>query len=330
MNNQVGISTTTEATRRQHCRLRWSAPLFGAALLAVTGLQLPDQTLLWRELQNTGHILVFGALALLTLCSLRSTASAGRQHPLRIYLVAGSITLLSGIAVEAVQAVTGGDADVYDIVRDAIGILIVLLASAGFDAAIVRPPRFVLLGIATALAIAGSWPITSLAMAYYQRAQAFPVIFAPAADWQSHFIHLKQARLDRTHDASTCAAASMTTAQATLRLEPVRYAGISIIEPEPDWHDRDFLLLDVYSTKPAPVELTLRIHDARHNQDYSDRYNRVLKLAPGANRFRIPLADVRNAPAGRRMDMTRIAGVMLFIFDATAPVTLCAGPLWLE
>lgn len=334
MYNRNGSDETGKATPWPRCRLRWSLPMLAALLLAVTCWQLPGQALIWRELQNTGHTLLFGVLALLALCSWRTSTPADRRHPLHAYLAAGTLTLLGGIAVEVVQAITGGDADAYDVARDGAGILIALIACAGFDPTVVQPRRVALRVtlpvIAAALAVAGSWPLTSLAWAYHQRAQAFPVIFDPAADWQAPFVKLSHARLERTRDASACAAAPSAAELGKLRLAPVRYAGISIIEPEPDWRDRDILALDLYSVQPVPFDLVLRIHDARHDQAYTDRYNRPLTLAPGANRIRIPLAEVRDAPAGRRMDMAHIAGVILFIPDATGPVTFCTGPLRLE
>jgi hypothetical protein len=301
-------------------------PLSAALLLAVTVGQLPGQTLLWREIQNTGHSLVFGILALLTLCTLRRHAPASRLRPLRTYLAAGTLALLCGIVVEVVQAVSGGDADTGDVVRNAVGILIALLACAGFDRSVLRPSRSVLLGVAAALAMAGSWPLASLAWACHQRALAFPVFFDPVADWQPAFTRLSHARLERTRDAGACPAAS----RARLWLAPVRYAGIAIIEPEPDWRGRATLVLDFVSGQPAPFELVLRIHDTRHDQAHTDRYNRQLTVVPGANRFRIPLTEIRDAPAGRHMDMAHIAGIKLFIADVAGPVSLCIGPLWLE
>lgn len=332
MHNQDGIDGSEQVAPRPRCRPRWSVPASAAVLLAVTGWQLPGQTLLWRELQNTGHTLLFGVLALLALCTLRSHAPADRSHPVRAYLAAGTITLLGGIAVEAVQAVSGGDADAFDIVRDMAGILIALLASAGFDPAIVRPRRAALRaalpGLAVILVLVSSWPLSSLAWAYHQRARAFPVIFDPVADWPAPFIQLSHARLERTRDTKSCTTPSSITDLVSLRLEAVRYAGISVIEPQPDWRGHHELLLDLIT--PQPVDLTLRIHDARHDQAYTDRFNRLLKLVPGANRIRIPLAEIRDAPAGRHMNMARIAGVTLFIPDATGPVSFCIGPLRLQ
>ena len=60
--------------------------------------------------------------------------------------------------------------------------------------------------------------------------------------------------------------------------------------------------------------MTLRIDDRAHRDNLSpdDRFNRRLALAPGRQTLRIAVDDIRAAPAGRSMDMTRIDQVILF------------------
>ena len=77
------------------------------------------------------------------------------------------------------------------------------------------------------------------------------------------------------------------------------------------WREFQFesLTFVIHSVQPNPFQLVLRIHDRLHNQEHADRFNRSLLVMQGENRFRIPLAEIRNAPVGREMDMTRITGV---------------------
>lgn len=328
------IDRDTRVARWPRCHPRWSVPAAAILLLGVTFWQLPGSSLLLGELQNFGHTLLFGVLALLVLCTYRAIAPANARHPLWAYLAAGTGCLLAGGAVEGIQALTGGDADARDVVRDLAGILIALCAGAAFDPRFVRPPRLsariVLLGIALVLAVSSSWPLATLAWAHYQRARAFPVIIDPAAAWSAHYLRHIHARQEGPDDVTACAAPAGSAGLSRLRLAPVRYAGISVIEPYPDWLGHEMLVFELYSVESVPFDLALRIHDARHDQDFSDRFNRRLTLKPGPNRFRIPLVEVRDAPAGRRMDMSNIAGVMLFLPDATGPVSFCMGTLRLE
>jgi hypothetical protein len=91
-----------------------------------------------------------------------------------------------------------------------------------------------------------------------------------------------------------------------------------VMEPVHDWSRASVLVLDVTNPLPQPVRMTLRILDATHDWTHADRFNQPLVL-PAATRasVRIALPAVESAPRGRRMDMTRIANVMLF---AAAPL----------
>ena len=73
------------------------------------------------------------------------------------------------------------------------------------------------------------------------------------------------------------------------------------------------MLLDLTNPGDRPLELSLRIHDVRHDQEYSDRFNwRITLPAQSRETIRVPLAAVRNAPRGRQMDLEHIAGLLLF------------------
>ncbi|MEZ5541676.1 MAG: VanZ family protein [Pseudomonadota bacterium] len=319
------------------CRPGYAVAGSIALLLGITFGRLAEDSLLWRELQNTGHTLLFGVLALLVLCSYRAYAKRCTRRGVADYLVAGVVCLTCGIAVELIQEVTGRDADAIDVLRDLAGILSALGLSAAFDPGLRArgqplqraSRRLALLVPVGCLAIASISPFCVLAWAYQQRAHAFPVLADPAARWSAPFLALSHASLDRPGDSMACAA-NGKAGLARLRLEPVRYAGFSIIEPQPDWRGHTQLLLELYSIQPEPLELSIRIDDARHNQEQTDRYNRRLALAPGENTIHIPLSEVLHAPAERRMDMAHIAGVTLYITDTSRPVVFCMGPLRLE
>ena len=67
----------------------------------------------------------------------------------------------------------------------------------------------------------------------------------------------------------------------------------------------------------------LRVDDRGHDGvTYSDRFNRNLRIEAGLNRFRVPIDDIVAAPAGRRMDPTRMKKISLFATGPTAPFTV--------
>jgi len=115
-----------------------------------------------------------------------------------------------------------------------------------------------------------------------------------------------------------------------VRFNPGEYPGISVIEPEPDWSGYRSLRLDVFSANKNGLILVLRVHDDRHNQQFLDRFNMRLQIRPGMNEIDIPLRQIALAPRGRKMDMTNIAGVVLYMVGLNEPVELEIGNIFLE
>ncbi len=59
--------------------------------------------------------------------------------------------------------------------------------------------------------------------------------------------------------------------------------------------------------------LTIRVHDAKHNQDFSDRFNIRLQIRPGLNEIEIMLSQVVRGPSDREPDLENVAGIGLFV-----------------
>ena len=78
------------------------------------------------------------------------------------------------------------------------------------------------------------------------------------------------------------------------------------------------------------MTLTLRVHDAAHDQRYEDRYNVRLVVQPGVNRFTIPIDDILHAPDTRAMDLSRIRGIVVFAHALERPTHVFLGPIVLE
>ena len=98
-------------------------------------------------------------------------------------------------------------------------------------------------------------------------------------------------------------------------LHTTQYSGVALDYFPNDWRGYRYLAFSIYSPSEMPLELVCRIHDEGHYQnggDYDDRFNRTLVLQHGWNDVKISLADVMNAPRGRKMDMRHIQNFGLF------------------
>jgi len=95
--------------------------------------------------------------------------------------------------------------------------------------------------------------------------------------------------------------------------EDGRYAGVSLDEPWPNWDDGIAFELELINPNDRDLELTVRIEDQLHNNEYEDRYNKAF-VVPAGQRITqsFSIAEMRDTPATRRMEMDRIHRIVLF------------------
>ena len=80
-------------------------------------------------------------------------------------------------------------------------------------------------------------------------------------------------------------------------------------------------MLDLTNPGPSSLELTVRVHDASHDNRAQDRFNERFVLAPEQRRIiEVPLADIAEGPWARRLDLSRIAALGLYTSGASAEV----------
>jgi hypothetical protein len=297
--------------------------------LVITFGKLSGHNALIREIQDTLHTVVFTVFTYFALQLMHRRAGDSLTTSADYLLVAG-LCLLTGVATEAAQWLTGRGFGLLDIVRDMAGIVL----GAGFHALNARttqgsrliPHKHLRRTLAVALCVilcAAIYPLASLSWHYQGRNAAFPVIMDMQADWATAFLEPNAARL--TPAPNTCGPAA-----SALQLLPADYPGIGIVDPSPDWRGYRYLGIELHSANPAPVNLTLRVHDRAHNNEFSDRFNYTLTVTPGTHQYRIALEDISNAPTGRKLDLGSIAGVKLFSGKHPHPQKLCVGVIRLE
>ncbi len=291
--------------------------VLAAGALVVLG-QLPGNTLLWRALQNAGHIPLFMLITLSVLMLVEQTVR--RQEWLSIGLTAAMVMLLA-VATEWLQTFSGRHVSVTDLLHDALAMLATILLYIGMRFASDRAVwRYGLIAAAAALLLYTLLPLLTLGWHAMQRNQAMPVVMNLSAPWQASFLELQRARIDPAKQKG----------YARVELLPGEYPGVENIEPVADWSAYHRLTFSILSEQADSFSLVLRIHDAAHNQNYSDRYNRRLTVLPGMNQYHINLQAVRQAPAGRSMQLDSIASIVLFAVKRETPVAFAISPLRLQ
>ena len=280
--------------------------LLGVAFGHVIDLDLT--TFVRRSFANTLHAPGFGVIAIILALVLRRPAGVARA-----YLLAGAIAAGIGLMSELAQVFTTRDADVRDWINDLIGILAFLLFASFFDPAL-KTGRSKLAAIAWFSVSAAMMAVAIAPTAWYayvilMQRIAVPQLLSFDAAWESEVL--------RTYGGSTLDIAPApdgwpragtvgelfmkTTEDPVIQIQPAR-----------DWRDFDTFSFLVSSADGRPRELSIRINDTRHNQQYRDRFNAKLRVDGSIQRVEFSLREIAGSPRQREMDMSEIQDIIIF------------------
>jgi hypothetical protein len=244
------------------------------------------------------------------------------------------LMLVLGVTTELVQGLLGRDAELDDVVSDVVGSLgasgvwILLQLRTSRERA-ARAGRLV--AVLVCIATFGYWihPIVTCAAAYWQRAARFPVLAQFNSQRDFYFLRSGGAEFRIVTTPGSTGGAADTGLDVDL--DHGRWPGITLFEPAPDWLGYRTLAIDLSNPGSRTLALHVRVNDRAHNDEFDDRFNDSLSLAPGMRTtYRISLEKIASSPHGRRMDMGRVAAIILF-HDGSAPgEVLRLQRIWLE
>ncbi len=297
-------------------------------------LPLPERTFFWRAFQNSCHAPLFGLTAVVLVWFFHLVFERIR-HWLH-YLFALGVTAGIGMTTEIIQAFIGRDADLNDFYRDVVGAWSMLLLFALVDPFFNEEERAGVRRRATAfLMIAGvslfgvflptlDWGIASL-----YRTAHLPVLCDFDSRWGRKFVFVNDAHKEF---APWPPAASSQPDDLALKLTfwSREYPTFALEECHPDWTAYDSLIFSIYSPLSDSTVIATRIHDSHHDERYADRFNGVLVVHPGVNRYALPLSHVKNGPADRELDMRHIASFKLFAHQPADSFALYIDSIYLR
>lgn len=271
----------------------WAIPV--ASLMLLVPLPVQELAQRWpallATLENSGHAPLFAMLTVLLYGTLRDVRP---QRPVAVAVVTAACAMAFGGLTEYVQSLVGRDSSWADLGNDALGTLLGL-AWVGMREARATGRSTTSLAAAaltTGLVIIVAWPLASTIAAYLARSAASPVI------WR--------------HDAPLLRRFSF--------VQGGQFPGLVLTEVPHDWHPYSALEVDLQSLSDVPLGVTVRTHDALHNQEYLDRFNTEVWLQPGERRvIHIPMARIQVAPERRTMILARMRGLAVFQEIARVP-----------
>lgn len=208
-------------------------------------------------------------------------------------------TLLLGAVFEVIQVMVGRYFQWQDIYWDISGAMCAVLLLN------YRAPRkyrySFTMGIMVFIIITAisSIPLTTSLLDEYQARRDFPVL----ADFSST---LQLGRFSRRSNFT------LTDRGLEISLTTGRYSGFSFNYFPRDWSVYNGVKILLHNHESDAILFTCRIHDLEHNQKYEDRFNQVYSVLPGEFVIQINFEDVRIAPKGRILDLTRVRGLICF------------------
>jgi len=274
-----------------------------AVLLFVGG---PDASTLrsFRYLWGMGHLFSF-SLWTYFYTNWRSHLTFKRQLLEVLFLV-----FIVGGVVELIQGQIGREASWVDLGNDLIG----GLAGVAFFSSVRSTLsfwslKFLQLGVLLLIVWSFS-PVAKVLIDDVIAREQFPLLsdFETPLESSRWSGSARRNVVDDIHFSGTSA--------LKVQLSTQLYSGLGLKEFPRDWSAYRFISLQVFNPDSEPLKLHFRIHDRyhyEHDNAYSDRFNASFILRQGWNHLQISLDKVARAPKTRRLDLTQVAGMGVFV-----------------
>lgn len=279
-------------------------------LLLFVGGPGPDSLRSWRFLWGAGHLVGF---AVWTCLYVNWRKPAGFLRLLSEVLL---LTLLIGGLTEVLQAGIGRQASWQDLGNDLVGSLLGLLLMSRARRQLSRPWRMRLQLPLLLVTLWVLWPILQVVWDDLVAWRQFPLLSGFETSLEASRWSGSAAR----QVSDTYAFEGRSALHVMLTTQ--RYSGIGLKDFPADWSEYRAIQVQVYNPDPEPLTLHFRIHDQRHrdfDNAYSDRFNTSFDLHQGWNLLQVTLDKVAGAPRWRRLDLTRVAGLVLFVGKLERP-----------
>lgn len=290
--------------------LRARLPILLVAVVAAGALlvPVPIATRAGRAWMDLAHAPLFAGLYALAW----RLSGHEAKRPIGAAIALWLAVIGFGLALEGAQALTGRSASWSDAAANALGATAGLALVAGWTAGVWHKR---LAGLLAALALLWFASLRGLAVIADEHAwrAAMPTLatFDDAGEVKRWFSN--RARIERVDDP---------TRGDCLKVElfPGKYPSIGAAPPR-DWNGYQALSFRVFVEGGAPLDLTVKVCDAEHNDEFDDRFERVIQFPPGMTVSDIPLEEIASSPTGRRMDLSRVALLQFFAHNLKTPRT---------
>lgn len=315
-------------------RIAIAIGLLGCVAIGLV-FPFPMEGRLWGELFDLAHAPVFCVTLLLIvgLCDPPAIGLSNRHRillPMTMVRVAGVAAglIAAGAVAEILQGLVGRSASFADIAANGVGLIAGICWVFGCRSqspAVGRKCSLATVALLLAVSVSpllDAWDcllqIRSFPMlASFERSREF-------RNWNSHSAVLTQSTEWAT-DGDHC---------AKLKLSSGNYPGMLMTWFERDWSNYSHLHLDLNNPSDIDLQIVLKLHDHQHVINGfadEDRFHEVISVpARKVVSLQIPLAEVKNSPTNRQMDLDQMWTIDLFAIHLQESAVLLVDGLRLQ
>ncbi len=269
-----------------------------------------------KVLTDASHAPLFAAVSIAVLKIMQSPGMSTNAHR-GLYIKAFFISLTLGVFGEIAQLLftSNRHAQVKDVIVDGCGAMAGLCLLARHDKQLQLNARYrrALMPLVLSASLIVVAPIAWSGAFYAKRRLQAPELATFESRLGYHFLSAGNAEAIR---AMVPPQFTTRTGELALYIVPKldsRWAGITLEELLPDWNAYDRLEIEIVNPNDAALEIFLRIDDRSHNQEFTDRFNRSLTVAPKQRSIlTVMMSDIRSAPATRLMETAEMSRLVLF------------------
>ena len=266
-------------------------PLIVATVLAAVCMlyfKLPERGLLWSELQNSGHFVVFLGLALLYLLLANKASSASATT-----IIVWTVVILGavGIAIELVQLTQADrNTSISDILRNLAGTASGILMYLAFISRRWAARLLLIVAVLISTVLVNKTSLTLLGYQLLKSGDPYIVNF------NDRFV---ESNISAVGGADIAVVSRLSTNSSTpgkalqVTFGTRKYSGVSFHETGVPWANSETLVLEFDNTDKNPLQIHVRIHDTHHDNTYGDRFNTIFTLLPGPNAVPISIRSVQ-------------------------------------
>ena len=303
--------------------LIWLPLSFSLFLLFFIGGPSYYSSPVFKEFWNIGHIIFFAMTTYILIEFIK------HQHIGIVITLALAYCFVLGMAIELLQAKIGRNFDLHDVYRDALGGFFAISVYFNKQLITKKVPQqipnkttkklkaFVMLTFALSVILIALDQVRlyQLIKLDLKIRHNFPII----ADFENKH-ELKQWSGKNLTISNEYVLTGLYSMKVELSAE-TKYSGFTLKHMPSNWSNYQYLLINIYNPNPETLKLSAKITDFEHdinNQAYNNRYNQTIMLAGNQwTKVKIKLADIKNAPKKRKLDLSQMSQLGLFTLGLT-------------